>query len=902
MENQETIPSSHPGLNQASPAKLRPQPFLRIIRRFFLGLLLTVILMLTAGIILIRVYEDEIKSYAIELINEKLNTPLFVDPKNIDVTFLGTFPNASVDFKSVSALGNLPGKSKDTLFTAKKIGLQFNIMNIFRSNYSIRKIQLEGMDLNLLVDKQGNDNYHIFKQESDTDTVTVSENFELKLEQIQMDDCRIRWTDKKNKQELISEIMNASVSGNFTSENYEMGIESEMMMRTFRSDTSEWIKDKVLKANLLMDIETKDDIYTFKDGQMTLGDLKFLVKGSMSGKSIALVIEGKDLNIQTLSSVLPAEQQKELSTYESDGDISFSASLLDDISDPLVHAFFEINDGTLRETSRSGKLENIKLSGTYQNKKAKEGRKGVETIQGVWIRNFSANIEGGHVSGTFSVTNFNNPVLEASLDGKMDLGELNKFLGIDTISAMEGTLTGNIKYRGPYRSNEKYTLSDFEKINTSGEVKITNGKLVLRNSTMEFSDLNGVFRLKNSDAEIESFKGKALSSDFELKGYFRDVVRYFLSDKEEMTVEASFHSDFLDLNEVLSNKNEETVSDTAYSVSFPKRMNLKLRSTVDKTVFRKFEAQDIKGELLLKDQKIVIDPVSFRTMDGGITSSVMIDGTRGDEILITCDADLKNINAAKLFAQMENFGQDYLTDRHLKGFITADIQFASVWGYDLSIQLDKVYARSNVTIERGELIGFEPFLEIAADLKKDLILRELIEVDEFKKKMERIKFTTMQNEIVIKNRTISIPQMEVKSSAMNITFDGKHTFSNEIEYNFSFLLSEVMTKGKKKRIEENKEFGVEEDDGTGMVLYYQMKGTVDKYDVKKNYTRKKQVKKEKREKEKENLKDILREELKWLKKDTTKKKDLPKNGTDKFIIRWDEDKEKEPENPGDEDF
>lgn len=146
--------------------------------------------------------------------------------------------------------------------------------------------------------------------------------------------------------------------------------------------------------------------------------------------------------------------------------------------------------------------------------------------------------------------------------------------------------------------------------------------------------------------------------------------------------------------------------------------------------------------------------------------------------------------------------------------------------------------------------------------------------------------------------------MLIKSSAMNIDFSGWHSFKNEIDYHFSFLLSEVFTKGEKKRKEQNKEFGEEENDGIGKVLYYTMTGTVDNPIFKKDYKTQKEKRKEEVKKEKQNLKQILKDEFGWFKKDTTLKNSNNQNNDkqdskspngNKFIINWDDKKEDKQE-------
>ena len=136
--------------------------------------------------------------------------------------------------------------------------------------------------------------------------------------------------------------------------------------------------------------------------------------------------------------------------------------------------------------------------------------------------------------------------------------------------------------------------------------------------------------------------------------------------------------------------------------------------------------------------------------------------------------------------------------------------------------------------------------------------------------------------------------MEIKSSALNITCAGRHSFDNEIDYHIKVLLNDLLSKKAKKAKKENEEFGVVEDDGLGKTtLFISMTGTVDnpiiKYDRKEAVTKIKDDLKQ----EKQTLKTILREEFGWFKKDSAvtkdKKKEQKKDEEDKFIIKWDED-------------
>jgi hypothetical protein len=108
--------------------------------------------------------------------------------------------------------------------------------------------------------------------------------------------------------------------------------------------------------------------------------------------------------------------------------------------------------------------------------------------------------------------------------------------------------------------------------------------------------------------------------------------------------------------------------------------------------------------------------------------------------------------------------------------------------------------------------------------------------------------------------------MEIKSSALNLTASGTHTFSNMVDYSIKLLLSDVL--GKKAK-EQNSEFGVVEDDGLGKSsLFLRMTGAAD--NPKFAYDKKAVMKKIQTDikTEKQTLKEIFKKEFGTHKKDS----------------------------------
>ena len=153
--------------------------------------------------------------------------------------------------------------------------------------------------------------------------------------------------------------------------------------------------------------------------------------------------------------------------------------------------------------------------------------------------------------------------------------------------------------------------------------------------------------------------------------------------------------------------------------------------------------------------------------------------------------------------------------KHLKGKIDSEIYLRNEWDNSFNPIDNRLYSFIDVKIVNGELLDFEPLM----------MMSDYISVEELK----RIKFSTLENQIEIKNNIIEIPFMEIYSTAIDIAGSGTHSFDNVMDYEFKILLNEILgNKFRRKNKKRLSEFGVVQDDGIkGMTMFLKMQGTVD---------------------------------------------------------------------------
>ncbi|GAB4135694.1 MAG: hypothetical protein Fur0041_09910 [Bacteroidia bacterium] len=859
------------------------------ILRFFLWLSASFVFIILLLVMLTWIFEDKVKGYVISEVNSRLNTTIFVAPENIDLTIIRSFPRVSVEFNDVKALDAINIPKRDTLFSAGKIGLAFSITDLFSGNYNISHISMEDAYLNLWIDAKGRDNFHFLKEDT---TVTTQDTSKVRfaLEDISFKNVQFKYTDKKNNNAYAFQLKRIGFSGKFSDTDYEFDTDADFVIQKIRSGKSSWFAGNSGTLSLKMDVKGAQGLYTVNTGLLTMENLKLRLAGNIAeaGRNykLNLNVNGEDVDITSALSLLPESYRKDIHDFESSGEFYANArisGLLGDTISPDVEADFGIRKGaTVTRKSSNITLRGVTLTGSFSNVKGKEQ---------LSLSEFNAGSGKSNFSGSFSMKGFEKPSYTSSVKGKLDLQELYQILKPDTVEYMNGTADVALNISGKPQGKD-ITAADFKSFETSGNLKLSGAQVKLKGSKMSADSINGQLLFDGNNVTIPSFRGFYGKSDFNLSGEVLNLLGYVFTEDAHLVINADFNSSKMNLNEILASSgsaSQKVSADTIYRLQFPERVRLNLNTSVKDVVFRRFEATAINGTISLNNKKLVADPISMRTMDGTMSGSAMIDGSRGDSLLITCNADISEVNINKLFYEMENFGQtpgdEAIADKHVKGKLTSQVNFASIWGNDLNLNTNKLYTSATVTIDQGELIDFKPLYS----LSKYIRLEDLRD----------IKFKTLHNQIEIRNRMITIPKMDILSSAININMQGTHDFDNMVDYHFIIDLDEIKAKKAKGAKKENIEFGVEENDGGHRTrLYLSMVGPVDnpviKYDTKGAV----QQMKEDVKAEKQNLKKILNDEFGWFKNDSTINKNAPvkedrkdrkKNDQEgKFIIK-DED-------------
>lgn len=753
-----------------------------------------ILVMIAAGYF----FEDKIKDLTVKSLNRNLRSEIKVS--DINFSMLRCFPFASVEFANVY----LAGSNKDLfagkpMLQARSFRMLFSLMNLFKKSYSIKKIELADASVNILVNKNGFSNYDIFRSDSS------SGELHFDIEEIELSNIVFYQNSELSKFRQEFMMHSGTAAGNFSASAYTLNMDARLYYKTLSVNEVAYLDNKETEIKTAVSINTASGIYTINQSHLKIAAFSFSAAGNIddSGEETMLNLElnAKNINSERVLSLLPKTVFPEaFFTYRFNGSFNVNMKVSgysSKTTTPSITVKFETKGTDIIPPGKEYALRNVAMKGIYGNKKSSSN-----PVSYIVIKNFSAMLNGKPAKANVEIENFSRPSFSIQADAEVSLEALQRFIRMNSLHSAEGTLSIHGSCKGTGNNMASYK--------SSGTLRINDAAFYVKEKPLKFKDVNGYFIFNGNDVTVNNFSLLAGSSDLVCTGNIKNLFGCIFQKNQTAQVDVTITGNTLEVNE-LTASDISAKADTLYRLDFPTYINADIKAGFDKVVYGKFVAQGMKGNLSLKNKALTAHFLAFNAVDGTIYMQGGIDASMPDSLIITCDASVKKLNIQKLFYQTGNFNQSVLIDKNISGSVTATVQLATAWSKTLHINSSRIMANSNIIIENGELHNFSPMLKLSKFVK-GTDLRE-------------IKFSTLKNDIEIRNRKIFFPKMEINSSALNITAHGTHDFDNMIDYKIQMRLNQVIGK-KVKQL--NTEFGTIEDDGLGgLNLFLTMSGPAD---------------------------------------------------------------------------
>lgn len=779
---------------------------MKLLRRvlFYITLIFGVLFIaLTVSVFL---YKDRIINQFIREANKQLNTPITI--KKMDVSIFQQFPLLSIVFHDVYVEDSHPGQYP--LLTAKKVSFQLNPLEVWRGNYTVQGMEIHDSETNLKINKDGQNNYTILKKQGSSGTQS---SLGFALSNVSLANTEVHYVDLRLLQEFTFTSQNLIASIHSLNDVYDIEAHGELTSEKIKIGENSYLNQKsfnIVSHLFYHDIEKKLIIHP---SNLELKTSSFSVSGEYGWKNkniINLTTRGTQTDIQTLLSLLPESKAKQFEKYKSEGEVYFNATLNGEISNstsPSISVEFGFNDATLFHPDYKTRIEEATLTGSFASSEVTNLRNA-----SLVLKNFTGRLNKEDFQANFILNNFVDPEIILDFEGKIDAPSLLDFYPVENFKNVTGSLMVDISFEG--KINQLKNKATAQRVSTLGTVDMKDINLLYGKDLVPLEHLAGNLQFSNNDLALSNVSGKLGNSDFLLNGFFKNIITFLLFEDQPIGIETDLKARYIDLNQLFTLGFGDTKNSAAgdqYTFNLSRNVNLNFNCDIKSLRYKRFHAQAVLGDLLVKNQMAVSRNLSLKTMGGELKLSGIVDAKNNKAIDVVSTLKLNGINIDSIFYVFENFNQTFIQDKHLKGKATADINLEMTLNQNLRLFQETLIADIGITIAKGELNNFEPLKKLERYLGDE--------------GLSKLRFSELKNDIHIENKIIYLPQMEVRNNVTDIKISGTHTFDQHIDYR-------LITPLRRKRIVEASAKKATEEDAQGHLrLFLKITGTTDDYRI-----------------------------------------------------------------------
>ncbi len=739
------------------------------IRKILAALFLLLGIVVVATGVYCYYYQDQIIQKFLDEANKRLSNP--VQMSSIQFTVLKSFPNITLILHDVVVKNSI--ETAADLITARKIYCALNVWNLIQGQYVLAHLYVEHGKLHLEEDSEYQLGWETGAQKATQRKVP----WMVQLQQINLKDIEIVYGSKQQRYSVSAEQMQASLRWEHA--RLEVDLQGKATIQSIQLEDVSFAQNLPISLRAALSYNQRQKTWSLRSAQLKHGNSLLAAQGDgglEATSSIALKIQGKKINPQILLRCLPKQYYQKIQPYNLQGEITLNLSVSrQPRKSYALQGDFMLRDGTLTARQFSRPIVLSKLSGHLSIPNVQDLKTATLSVDKI-----TSILPSNKLEGNLVLRDFHNPHLQCAAKATLDLASLSILLANPAITDASGKLGIHWELEANLQQRIRGAHAQ-DNFHLSGALQAQAAQFKLGTYQLPCKDLTGNLVFQDNALVMKDFSGSMGPGSFVLTGTVQNLLPCLLFDDQELCVDAKLYMDYLDLDAALSGKRASTAPTSPSPPKFDiaPQWALNLDCDIQQLHFRRFQGKNVRGKLKVKDQKLIAEKLQFGVSGGKVFLDGILD-TSTDTLNIHTVAKLKGVQMGKLFYTFENFRQNFLTDSHLSGEVFANVDLVMQADKQWNMRWDALEAAIDFRLSNGLLHAFEPMQQLAKYVDKDSLVN--------------LRFSELKNSILIKDKTIYIPPMEVHSNLTQIQLSGTHTFGGQLAYRFGVPFTGIQHK------------------------------------------------------------------------------------------------------------
>ena len=783
-------------------------------------------LLVVLSLLAVTFFGEPIARSVVAALNDRLQANFSID--EYGVRLWATFPNLSVHLTGVEVAGS----DGSRLLVAEGVSFQLPLSSLW-DKIRVDRVVIHDGQLQLLSDADGNTNYQLTGYTPVGEQLATNSSptkpTEFAIDGAGFTDVDLIYRDAQLGIDMVGNLEDLSFSGDFGATNYLLSTTGTVLIDHLDQGGDRYAYRQRLRLDASTEVNQQTGVYTLAPLYVAAGDLELNVAGTiqptLDGLTADLRVESESGSLEDVIKLIPPAHAGTLSNLDTEGSLELAATVRGDWTEqayPRIEGLLNFTDGRVGSPRINVGVKDLNLRAVFTYLDGPRG--GVQTFE---VRELTGTHRGEAFRAQLLVEDVTNPEITFEANGAFALETLPALVREGVVEGGDGLLRmEGVRIEGRYE--DMLTPRGMGRVQATGRVMAEGAEVVLPGGTVAFPA--GALEFRGNTLALRDLEMTAPGTAVQFSGAAVNLIPVLFADSlntkdAELQFTAALTGQRLDLTAILGllRTEEQSVTgslDTSMvksATTADRRAGIndllrgRFSADIEEWNYQTIHGRTFSGELVFTPGELSINGTTH-AMGGNLT----VDGDVyfGPELRIEGAVAGAEIGVKAFFEQGNNFGQDVLTADNLRGRMTTRLHISAALDSLGNFNYDALNVLGYLNIRDGELRDFKMLDNFAFALKSG--------------DLKRVRFTELQNYFEITGRTIFLPTMTIRSSALNLQLAGTHTFDQAIDYHVKVNAGQAMAN---KLARHDAELEILPDSRGWFNLYYTLAGPVETFSV-----------------------------------------------------------------------
>lgn len=784
---------------------------MKLFKRCLLVILVIILLIPCALFIVTHFYKKEITEALIENLNDNFDLSLSI--REVDVSIFSNFPRASVSLDGV-VLDSKLHPAPEPLLKAEKVKISFNLRKLLKKEFEINAVAIQTASINLVTNEDGTKNFEF--QRKDSAAAKGAPALDFNIQKVSISHTQFDFRHEGRGQHMAINFRDEVIKLDRHSEGFDFTLkgDAEVGELLFKPEKGAFLAKTSVRLDLEGSLFTVNKTCFIREPSFVeIEGVKYPANVFVNlgeEKSLLLKISASAIPYQNAARLVNHRIRKLLSNYSISRPLAADFLLRTSLGkkqDPVIVLKVKSEHNTVTIGNSKVTYEDVSFKGLILSLDSAMD-KGNEEQAIVKFSQVRGNIYDVPFTASVRVTNFTEP--QIAINAALSIDAQKVKLKASQEFDLKGHCTARLSYSGPAsKINRQEFLSSDMKLKAN--LSFRNFSYKQKNKPSVFT-VNGKALVTNTSLLFSNLVLKTIGGEVSLKGKVEQFTPYVLGLGDNLNIDLEAYTNNFDLNPFMksSPKSEATAKKAKESAKAQSQavkqlndqsvfdFNVSLRAK--KMLIRKVVAEDVAMNLAYKNDLLNLKSVSMKTCGGKLKVSGTIRNLQ--EIRAGISAD--NINVTTLFEQFENFGQQAIQSKQLKGTISLNAVFNAELDEKMEIVPYTMLGDVDLKLKEGHLLEYEPLQNVSNFIFHNRDFND-------------ITFSEINERFHIKGYEMRIEELEIASNVLNLFVSGTYNFKSQSSINLVIPWNNLKKRGKNYV---PKASGLAAEDAKGLKLNY----------------------------------------------------------------------------------